>query len=316
MKFRFWGVRGSIPSPGPRTVRYGGNTTCIEVRLDDDTLLVLDAGTGLYPLAQELMRRRAADGRPIEANLFITHSHWDHIHGLPLFTPLFVKGSRVRLHGAYDAVTSRGIEHVMAVQLQNSYFPVSEDRMAATIEYRTLAVGEPHAVGDATVHNVVMNHPVINLGYRIECGGRSLFFTGDHEAFEASSEDAATEPRQREIDAAMAGVDALIVDCSYTIEEYPAKRGWGHGTFDGAFEMALRAGAKALYCTHHERWRAGARASGRCARRWPTKDWKSRCRVGRVPTLPGFSYSPPARTPPRCAPGCRRCRWRRRNATT
>lgn len=99
MKFKFWGVRGSIPSPGPRTVRYGGNTTCIEVRSDDGTLIVLDAGTGLFPLAQALL---AAPIRPIEANLFISHSHWDHIHGLPFFSPLFVKGSRLRIHGAGD----------------------------------------------------------------------------------------------------------------------------------------------------------------------------------------------------------------------
>jgi phosphoribosyl 1,2-cyclic phosphodiesterase len=261
MKFRFWGVRGSIPSPGPRTVRYGGNTTCIEVRTADDTLIVLDAGTGLYVLAQDLMARRAAGGGDIRANIFITHSHWDHIHGLPLFTPLFVKGSRVCLHGARDATTGHGIEHVMGVQLQNSYFPVSEERMDATIEYRTLEIGEAHHIGAARIDNVVMNHPVTNLGYRVSCGGKSLFFTGDHEpfynpyaeghpAYAASAQEIAR--RQHEIDAAMAGVDALIVDCSYTVQEYPSRQGWGHGTFDGALEMALRVGAKALYCTHHE----------------------------------------------------------------
>jgi phosphoribosyl 1,2-cyclic phosphodiesterase len=259
MKFRFWGVRGSIPSPGPRTARYGGNTTCIEVRTDDGTLLILDGGTGLFPLAQHLLAQ--PQRAPVNANIFITHSHWDHIHGLPFFTPLFIKGSRVRLHGAYDPVTKRGIEHVMGVQLQNSYFPVSETQMDATIDYRTLDIGVPIEVGDAVVDNVVMNHPVTNLGYRIACGGRALFFTGDHEpwhnpyppgdpAFDAFEKH--LNERERAIDAAMAGVDALIVDCSYTREEYPARAGWGHGTFDAAIDMALRVGARALYCTHHE----------------------------------------------------------------
>lgn len=256
MKFRFWGVRGSIPSPGPRTVRYGGNTTCIEVRTDDDTLIVLDGGTGLFPLAQHLLARP-----PVHANIFITHSHWDHIHGLPFFTPLFVKGSRVRLHGAHDPVTGRGIEHVMGVQLQNSYFPVGETDMSATIEYCTLTVGEPLALGDAQVANVVTNHPVTNLGYRIDCNGKSVFFTGDHEpwynphpAGHPLHEAAGLQVRdaERRMDAVMAGVDALIVDCSYTRDEYPSKRGWGHGTFDGAIAIALRVGAGTLYCTHHE----------------------------------------------------------------
>ena len=262
MKFRFWGVRGSIPSPGPRTARYGGNTTCIEVRSDDGTLIILDAGTGLFPLAQRLVTQAGApQPAPIEANLFITHSHWDHIHGLPFFTPLFIEGSRVRLHGAHDPASGQGIEHVMAVQLQNSYFPVSETQMDATIEYRTLDIGTPVAVGDAVVDNVLMNHPVTNLGYRISCNGHSLFFTGDHEpwhnphapgdpAFEAV--EAHLGERQRAIDAVMAGVDALIVDASYTREEYPSRAGWGHGSLDAAIEMALRVGARALYCTHHE----------------------------------------------------------------
>jgi len=256
MKFRFWGVRGSIPSPGPRTARYGGNTTCIEVRTDNDTLIVLDGGTGLFPLAQHLLARP-----PVHANIFITHSHWDHIHGLPFFTPLFVKGSRVRLHGALDQVTGRGIEHVMGVQLQNSYFPVGETEMSATIDYRTLTIGAPIAVGDALVSNVLMNHPVTNLGYRIDCSGKSVFFTGDHEPWynphapddplHATAE-AQLRASERRMDAVMAGVDALIVDCSYTRDEYPSKRGWGHGTFDGAIAMALRVGARTLYCTHHE----------------------------------------------------------------
>ena len=258
MKFTFWGVRGSIPSPGPRTARYGGNTTCIEVRTDDDTLIVLDGGTGLFALAQSLIARQCG---PIEAHIFITHSHWDHIHGLPFFTPLFIKGSRVRLHGATDPATGNGIEHVMGVQLQNSYFPVSETQMDATIEYRTLAIGEALPLADAVVRNVVMNHPVTDLGYRIDCNGRSVFFTGDHEPHyniypPEHPEHAAfaqhIAQRAAAIAAAVHGVTALIVDCSYTRDEYPAKQGWGHGTFDSAFAMAIAAGARRLYCTHHE----------------------------------------------------------------
>jgi len=262
MKFTFWGVRGSIPSPGPRTVRYGGNTTCIEVCSDDGTTIILDGGTGIFALAQDLLRRRKANGgQDIHANIFITHSHWDHIHGLPFFSPLFVRGSRVCLHGTVDPVTGKGIEHVMGVQLQNSYFPVSETQMDATIGYRTLAVGEAIGVGDAVVTNTLMSHPVTDLGYRIDCAGKSLFFTGDHEPFynihpadhpEHAAYQRDIELRQRDIDACARGVDALIVDCSYTVEEYPSKRGWGNGTFDAAFAMARRCGARQLYCTHHE----------------------------------------------------------------
>jgi len=258
MKFKFWGVRGSIPSPGPRTVRYGGNTTCIEVRTDDDTLIIIDGGTGIFCLAQSLV---ASGKRPIHANIFITHSHWDHIHGLPFFSPLFIKGSRVRLHGAVDPDTGKGVEHVMGVQLQNSYFPVSETQMDATIEYRTLTVGQPVQMGDATVSNVVMSHPVTDLGYRIDCHGKSMFFSGDHEPLfnfhpPGHPEHAAcqehVEQRTAAIDALIKGTDVLIIDCSYTREEYPSKVGWGHGTFDAALSMALRSGAKKLYCTHHE----------------------------------------------------------------
>ncbi|MBI3524710.1 MAG: MBL fold metallo-hydrolase [Betaproteobacteria bacterium] len=256
MKFKFWGVRGSIPSPGPKTARYGGNTTCIEVRSDAGKLIILDGGTGIFALAQALLREL-----PVEANIFITHSHWDHIQGLPFFIPLFIPGNSVRLHGAFDPVSGNGIEKVMAVQLQYSYFPVREAEMKAAIEYETLSIGQPVEVGDAVVTNTLLNHPVIDFGYRIECNGKSMFFTGDHEPYyniydpddaDYAEYQALIDEKQASVDAAMRGVDALIVDSSYTREEYPSKKGWGHGTFDGAIAMALRVGAKHLYCTHHE----------------------------------------------------------------
>ena len=256
MKVRFLGVRGSIPSPGPHTLRYGGNTTCIEVRSDAGELIILDGGTGIFALAQALLKQL-----PVKASVFITHTHWDHIHGLPFFTPLYIPGNSVRIHGAYDVVTSTGIDQVMAVQLQYSYFPVREVEMHASIDYETLAVGATVHVGDATVTNAILNHPVINLGYRVECNGKSVFFTGDHEPYyniyEPGDEDydeyqQLIAEKQRLVDDAVRGVDVLIADCSYTEQEYPSKRGWGHGTFGSSIALARRAGAKRLLCTHHE----------------------------------------------------------------
>ncbi len=256
MKLKFWGVRGSIPSPGPLTVRYGGNTTCIEIRSDEGKLIILDAGTGIFALAQQLLREL-----PVEANVFITHTHWDHIHGLPFFTPLFIPGNTLRIHGAEDIISGEGIDRVMSVQLQYSYFPVREAEMKAGIEYQNMQPGLPVTLGDATVHASVMNHPVTNFGYRVDCNGKSIFFTGDHEPYTNIYDPTDTgfneyqtlmEEKQAELDRAMQGVDILVVDSSYTRQEFEGKKGWGHGHFDSSIEMAIRVGAKQLYCTHHE----------------------------------------------------------------
>ena len=256
MKVKFWGVRGSIASPGPNTVRYGGNTTCIEVRTDNNELIILDAGTGIFPLSQTLLCEL-----PVTANVLITHSHWDHIQGLPFFIPNFIAGNTLRLHGAFNPVSGKGVEQVMAVQLQYSYFPVREEEMKARIQYVTLAPEQSVQIGSATVTPHLMNHPVVDFGYRIEVSGKSVFFTGDHEPsynIYAPDEDGYDQyqtfvnEKRDAIGRAMAGVDVLITDCSYTIAEYPAKRGWGHGTFESSIQYAKAAGAKALYCTHHE----------------------------------------------------------------
>ncbi len=260
MKIRFWGVRGSIASPGPKTVRYGGNTTCIEIRTDNNELIIIDAGTGIFPLSQTLLAEM-----PVTANVLITHSHWDHIQGLPFFIPNFIPGNTLRLHGAFDPVSGKGVEQVMSVQLQYSYFPVREAEMKARIEYITLAPEQSIQIGSATVTPFLMNHPVIDFGYRIEAHGKSVFFTGDHEPpqniYEPGEEGYAeyqtfVDEKADDIHRAMKGVDVLIADCSYTEQEYPAKKGWGHGTFHTSIQYAKEAGAKVLFCTHHEPMRS------------------------------------------------------------
>jgi|UniRef100_UPI0035AF5E8A phosphoribosyl 1,2-cyclic phosphodiesterase len=256
MKVKFWGVRGSIASPGPHTVRYGGNTTCIEVRTDDNELIILDAGTGIFPLSQTLLAEL-----PVQANVLISHSHWDHIQGLPFFVPNFIPGNVLRLHGAYDPVSGQGVEQVMAVQLQYSYFPVREAEMKGAIEYVTLMPEQSVQVGSATITPYLLNHPVINFGYRIESKGKSVFFTGDHEPpyniyqpgdAEYAEYQGFVDEKQASILKGMQGVDVLIADTSYTAQEYPSKVGWGHGTYASSIDYAVRAGAKVLYCTHHE----------------------------------------------------------------
>lgn len=256
MKIKFWGVRGSIPTPGPKTVRYGGNTSCIEVRTDTGDLIILDAGSGIVPLAYSLFPEL-----PITCNLFLTHTHWDHIQGLPFFIPTFIPGNTLHIHGPYDPVAERDIRATLSRQMEYSFFPVRMAELKANIDFVTLKERDTVQVGGATIANILMNHPVLNFGYRITCNGKSLFFTGDHEEFYNiyDPEDAEfvefalyIEQRKAEIIDFIRGCDLLIVDSAYTREDYPAKKGWGHGTFDSSISMARQAGIKTLCFVHHE----------------------------------------------------------------
>lgn len=257
MKFKFWGVRGSIPTPGPNTVKYGGNTTCIEVKPSSGELLILDAGTGIHALAQSLSKQA-----PVTAHILLTHTHWDHIQGLPFFLPIFRRGSQIHIYGADDERTGRGIDRAMRVQLQHSYFPINEEQLKAEIVYHRLQPGQSIVIGNSTITPLMLNHPVVNLGYRIkDSDGSSLFFTGDYEpVFAASAQGTAgcveaaqqIEQEQMGITRLLADVDALIVDASYTDAEYQDKVGWGHGTFEGGVRLAQKVRARQLFFTHHE----------------------------------------------------------------
>lgn len=256
MKIKFWGVRGSIPSPGPNTQRYGGNTTCIEVRSEDNDLIILDGGTGIFPLAQQLLKEL-----PLTAYIFNTHSHWDHIQGLPFFIPIFIPGNTIYLYGAFDPISGAGPERIMNIQMQYSYFPVREAEIQSRMHYLTVMPHEVIKINGTTITPTLLSHPVVNLGYRIECKGKTIFFTGDHEPhyniYDPGDDgydeyQSLIEEQHQAIVDAIRGADVLIADSSYTIAEYPSKKGWGHGTFDSCIELARAAGVKILYCTHHE----------------------------------------------------------------
>lgn len=256
MKITFRGVRGSIPSPGPNTVRYGGNTTCIGLETDDGQIIILDAGTGIYPLGQNLLKQM-----PLKCSIFITHTHWDHIQGLPFFVPLFVPKNEITIYGAFDPVLERSIKDVLNRQMEYCYFPVREAELKADIQYNTLRERQTIEIGATKITPILMNHPVLNFGYKIESNGKVLFFTGDTEPLYniyAPDDDYYLEyevliaNKNRMLADFISGVDVLIADAAYTTEEYPARKGWGHGTFDSCIALAKEAGAKDLYLTHHE----------------------------------------------------------------
>ncbi|WP_419784858.1 MBL fold metallo-hydrolase [Pseudodesulfovibrio sp.] len=273
MRLQFRGTRGSVPAPGADTVRYGGNTTCLEVTSEEGGVIVLDAGTGIRSVGLGL-----ASHMPVDCHVFITHTHWDHIQGLPFFAPLFVPGNTVCIYGPPDPLTMTGIEAVLTKQMEYPHFPVRVAELLADIEYETLRDGQVVDLGFATVSTMLMNHPALNFGLKVQCDGRTLFFTGDHEPFyniyapgDADYEEYGkiVDERNRRITTFLKDVDVLVVDAQYTEEEYESKQGWGHSTFERALDLAEEAEVGRVYLTHHETARTDAEVDGilECLRR-------------------------------------------------
>ena len=175
MRIRFWGTRGSLAKPGPTTLRYGGNTSCVEVRTDDGTLIVLDCGTGAHGLGLALM---ASGERPLRGHLLLTHTHWDHIQGFPFFAPLFVAGNEWDIYA--PGGLGRHLETTLAGQMEYTYFPVTLAQLGATTRYHDLVEGN-FAIGDMRVAAQYLNHPALALGYRVAVGGVALVYSVDHE---------------------------------------------------------------------------------------------------------------------------------------
>ncbi len=253
MRVRFWGTRGSLATPGPTTLRYGGNTACVEARAADGTLIVLDCGTGAHRLGQALM----ADAKqPVRGHLMITHTHWDHIQGFPFFAPVFVEGSEWDLY-APGGLGER-LEAVLSAQMQHPYFPVTLAQLAATIRYNDLGEGAL-TVGGVRVVAQYLNHPSLTLGYRLEADGVAVVYACDHEPHireRAESLSSATEITLHAEDARhvafLEGADLVIHDAQYTAVDYPEKVNWGHSPAETAVDYALAAHARRLALTHHD----------------------------------------------------------------
>jgi CheY-like chemotaxis protein len=231
------------------TLRYGGNTSCVEVRGDDGTLIVLDCGTGAHALGQALV-----SAGPHRGHLMIGHTHWDHIQGFPFFAPLFVPGNTWDIY-APEAL-GRQLEQTLAGQMEYNYFPVTLAQLAATIHFHDIAEGQ-FAIGEMRVTTQYLNHPVLTLGYRLECGGNAVVYSADHEphapnpAARAQYEPPRHKEDQRHIDF-LADADLVIHDSQYTIAEYSQKIGWGHTPAEWAVDYAVAARAKRLALTHHD----------------------------------------------------------------
>ncbi|HEY6254411.1 MAG TPA: MBL fold metallo-hydrolase [Xanthobacteraceae bacterium] len=237
MSVTFWGVRGSIACPGPATIRYGGNTSCVEVRLGD-RLVVLDAGTGLFALGDRLVSLRKA----IDVDILLTHFHLDHVCGLPFFAPFFAAGHDVRIWGGAPAARLSEVVHAL---VSPPLFPAGPTSFKAAVSYHGFAPGEAIGIaGGLKVATAALDHPDGAVGYRLAVGSSSLAYVTDTEI--------GPDPIDRGIVALARAADLLVVDTTYTEAEIESRRGWGHATWADAVRLANAAGAKTLCLFHHD----------------------------------------------------------------
>lgn len=248
MKIKFWGVRGSIPVPGPDTIKFGGNTSCVEVNCGDE-IIVIDGGTGLRPLGLDLLQR-AIDNKKFNKKISIlfSHVHWDHIQGFPFFRPAFNPEFKIHLYGSKHSDVD--IECAVRGQMVAPHFPLRLRDMPSKISFKQLSGDETTHIGDILIKNLALNHPNGSFGYKIEHKNKSFVYLSDHEYSD--------ESEQRLIKFAQ-NSSFIIYDSMYTPEEYSgsdgqgSRKGWGHSTWEYGVELAKAANVDRLVLFHHGR---------------------------------------------------------------
>ncbi len=268
MIVKFWGVRGSIPCPGPATCKYGGNTACIEIRFPQtNRLIIIDAGSGLRELGNHLVAHDLPKG-PIQADIFLTHTHWDHILGFPFFTPNYIPGTKLNVYGPVT-YENDSLQDIVGGQLSYQYFPIRQSELAAEITYHNMKE-ERVDLGDGIILTTkYLNHPILCLGYRFEYRGRVFCTAYDTEPFQNVF---CTDPEDPAYDETMAsegelvareenerlaefvkGADLLVYDAQYTRDEYESTRmGWGHSAIEDVAALAQRLDIRSTALFHHE----------------------------------------------------------------
>lgn len=238
---KFWGVRGSVPTPGKETVRYGGNTSCIEMQIAGNRL-IFDGGTGIRELGKELIQEM-----PVEAYIFFTHYHWDHIQGFPLFTPAFSKGNCFHIYGAIPPQGKSMKQHFLE-RVLHSNSPIPLESIQAELQFYELEHGQKMMLHDIEIETGSLNHPNTAMGYRVTWNGRSVVYCSDTEHF--------SDHLDENVVYLARGADILIYDAMYTDDEYnnpkSPKVGWGHSTWQEAIKVAIAAGVKQVVIFHHE----------------------------------------------------------------
>jgi phosphoribosyl 1,2-cyclic phosphodiesterase len=235
----FWGVRGSIACPGPATAGYGGNTACLEIRAADK-LLIFDAGTGLKPFGTAL----AKAGSGLDVDWFFTHTHFDHIQGIPFFSPLYDRRNRFRLRAGH-LMPEMNLKQVLSEMMSAPLFPIPIGIFAAEIEFADFRAGETHDLGGGVaVKTAPLNHPNRATGYRVEVAGKAICYVTDTEHVPGR-----LDPNVLKL---IEGADIVVYDCTYTDQEYPAHVGWGHSTWQEGVRLVEKAGAKRLAIFHHD----------------------------------------------------------------